>query len=248
MTGLSWPSFPAGAVTYATTMEKSALTRGWERALAESEVFQHLPVAAQDELIERASLRWLADGECLFHRGDPADGWYCLLEGALKVSGVSAEGRELALIYLEPGSWFGEISLFDGMPRTHDNYAHGDCVLLLLPKAQFRLLLQQHSSLYEALMQMHCQRLRMLFAAIEDHSLGTLEQRLLRQLRNLARSYGVSEAEGVRIDFRISQEGLAQLVGGSRQRVNLELKRMEGAGLLLQRGGQLILRKAALAG
>ena len=227
-------------------MDKAALAKSWRRALSASEVFAHLPETAQDELIERASLRWLRDGECLFHRGDTADGWYCLLDGALKVSAVSEEGRELALIYLEPGSWFGEISLFDGMPRTHDNYAHGDCVLLLLPTVQFRLLLARHTSLYEALMQMHCQRLRMLFAAIEDQSLSSLEQRLARQLHNLARSYGSSVEDGVRINLKLSQEGLAQLVGASRQRVNQELKRLESAGVLIQRGGHVILKRPEL--
>lgn len=227
-------------------MDKTALAKHWRRALYASEVFTHLPPEAQDELIERASLRWLGDGECLFHRGDSADGWYCLLEGALKVSAISAEGRELALIYLEPGSWFGEISLFDGMPRTHDNYAHGDCVLLLLPKVQFRQLLSRHTSLYEALMQMHCQRLRMLFAAIEDQSLSSLEQRLARQLLNLARSYGQAEGDGVRIGLKLSQESLAQLVGASRQRVNQELKRLEAAGVLAQSGGYIVINRPEL--
>lgn len=224
-------------------MDKTALSKSWKRALAGSEVFAHLPEPAQDELIDRASLRWLADGECLFHRGDPADGWYCLLEGALKVSAVSAEGRELALIYLDPGSWFGEISLFDGMPRTHDNYAYGDCVLLLLPKPQFRLLLDRHTSLYEALMLMHCQRLRMLFATIEDQSLNSLEQRVARQLLNLARSYGTAQGDGIRIGLKLSQESLAQLVGASRQRVNQELKRLESNGILSQRGGYVVLNR-----
>ncbi len=227
-------------------MDNSALTKSWRRALTGSEVFAHLPADAQAQLIELASLRWLSNGECLFNRGDQADGWYCLLEGALKVSAVSSEGRELALIYLEPGSWFGEISLFDGMPRTHDNYAYGDSIVLLLPKPQFRQLLKQHPSLYEALMQMHCQRLRMLFAAIEDQSLSSLEQRVARQLRNLARSYGSEEADGVKIGLKLSQEGLAQLVGASRQRVNQELKRLEAGGVIVQQGGFVVLKQPQL--
>ncbi|MFN9907193.1 MAG: cyclic nucleotide-binding domain-containing protein, partial [bacterium] len=86
----------------------------------------------------------LAHGQLLFRRRDPADAWYGILQGAIRIGAASAEGRELTLTYLEPGAWFGEISLFDGEPRTHDGQAQGDTVLLRVARADFEALLAEH--------------------------------------------------------------------------------------------------------
>ena len=40
--------------------------------------------------------------------------------GAVRVSSVSLSGKQVSLTYVEPGTWFGDIALFDGLPRTHD--------------------------------------------------------------------------------------------------------------------------------
>ena len=50
------------------------------------------------------------------------------------MSSVSLSGKQVTLTYVEPGTWFGDIALFDGMPRTHDANAHGATTLLVVRK------------------------------------------------------------------------------------------------------------------
>ena len=54
-----------------------------------------------------------------------------------------ADGRELVLTVLAPGEWFGELSLFDGLPRTHDNVAIGETELWFVPQQAFDALLRE---------------------------------------------------------------------------------------------------------
>ena len=204
------------------------------------------PLLRQDILV-RAQVRHLDDGATLSVRGTVADAWVGVARGAVRVSSTSISGKQVTLTYAEPGTWFGDISLFDGLPRTHDAHAHGKTTLLIVRKADFRELLAQHVELYEALLRLNCRRLRLMFDAVEDLATKPLAARLAKQILVLARSYGVPHptaqapapdlnqggAEGeILIGLQLAQEDLAQLLGASRQRVNQELKALERLGAL----------------
>ncbi len=60
-----------------------------------------------------------------------------MAKGAVRVSSVSVSGKPVTLTYVEPGVWFGDIALIDGLPRTHDANAHGDTTLLIVRKPDF---------------------------------------------------------------------------------------------------------------
>jgi CRP/FNR family cyclic AMP-dependent transcriptional regulator len=131
---------------------------------------------------------------------------------------------------VEPGIWFGDVSIFDGDRRTHDAYAHGDTTILCVAKADFKKILAAHTELYEALLRLSARRIRQLFGLVEDLNTLPLRARLAKQLIHLVRSYGVpslANAAEMRISLQLAQEELAQLLGASRQRVNQELKAME---------------------
>src|SRR3954467_510018 len=194
--------------------------------------FSKLSQPLRDAILSRAVVRRLADGAILGARGAEAQEWCGVALGAVRVSSVSLSGKQITLTYVEPGTWFGDISLFDGLPRTHDAHAHGETTLLVVRKADFRELLSQHAELYEALLRLNCRRLRLLFDVVEDLNTRPLASRLAKQILLLARSYGIAQGEEIRIGLQLAQEDLAQLLGASRQRVNQELKALERDGAL----------------
>jgi len=192
--------------------------------------FSKLSQPLRNDILARAVVRRIADGAMLSARGAPAEEWCGVAKGAVRVSSVSLSGKQITLTYVEPGTWFGDISLFDGMPRTHDSNAHGDTTLLVVRKADFRELLSLHTELYEALLRLNCRRLRLLFDTVEDLNTRPLASRLAKQILLLARSYGIAQGDEIRIGLQLAQEDLAQLLGASRQRVNQELKGFERDG------------------
>ena len=205
-----------------TVAERSRIEAGsWFAKLSES---------LRADILERAIVRRVSDGTLLSHRGEAASEWCGVARGAVRVSSVSLSGKQIALTYVEPGLWFGDISLFDGLPRTHDAQAHGDTTLLVVRKPDFRELLARHTELYEALLRLNCRRLRLMFDTIEDLNTRPLASRLAKQILVLARAYGVPEGNEIRIGLQLAQEDLAQLLGASRQRVNQELKSLEREG------------------
>ena len=192
--------------------------------------FSKLSPALRSDILSRAFVRRIQDGALMGCRGEPAEEWIGVAKGAVRVSSVSLSGKQISLTYVEPGTWFGDIALFDGMPRTHDASAHGETTLLVVRKADFKDLLSRHIELYDALLRLNCRRLRLMFDQIEDLNTRPLAARLAKQILLLARSYGVPQGEEIRISLQLAQEDIAQLLGASRQRVNQELKGFERDG------------------
>jgi CRP-like cAMP-binding protein len=192
--------------------------------------FSKLSLPLREAILSRSIVRRIADGALLSARGSLADEWCGVARGSVRVSSVSLAGKQITLTYVEPGLWFGDISLFDGLPRTHDANAHGETTLLVVRKPDFKEILARHVELYEALLRLNCRRLRLMFDVVEDLNTRPLAARLAKQILLLARSYGVPQGEEIRIGLQLAQEDLAQLLGASRQRVNQELKGFERDG------------------
>jgi CRP-like cAMP-binding protein len=192
--------------------------------------FSKLSPKLRQSILEQARVRRVADGTQLSTRGQPAEDWVGVALGAVRVSSVSLSGKLVTLTYVEPGTWFGDIALFDGLPRTHDASAHGPTTLLAVRKADFHALLAEHVELYDALLRLNCRRLRLMFDLVEDLNTRPLASRLAKQILLLARSYGEAQGDVIRIGLQLAQEDLAHMLGASRQRVNQELKRLEREG------------------
>ncbi|MBK1615683.1 Crp/Fnr family transcriptional regulator [Rubrivivax gelatinosus] len=194
--------------------------------------FAKLSPALRHDILSRAHVRRLPDAAPLVARGARAEEWCGVARGAVRISSISLGGKQVTLTYVEPGTWFGDIALFDGLPRTHDADTHGETTLLVVRKPDFKDLLARHVELYEALLRLNCRRLRLMFDNFEDLNTRPLQARLARQVLLLAKSYGVAEGDEIRIGLQLAQEDLAQLLGASRQRVNQELKGFEREGAL----------------
>jgi CRP-like cAMP-binding protein len=192
--------------------------------------FAKLSPPLREAILARAIVRRLKDGAPLATRGGAAEEWCGVALGAVRISSVSLSGKQVTLTYAEPGVWFGDIALFDGLPRTHDADAHGATTLLCVRKPDFKELLAQHVELYDALLRLNCRRLRLMYNQFEDLNTRPLQARLAKQIILLAKSYGIAQGDEIRIGLQLAQEDLAQLLGASRQRVNQELKGFEREG------------------
>lgn len=187
--------------------------------------FSGLPAELQAGLLDRGVLRSLSAGERLFSRGDPPCGLYGVLGGALRISGVSENGKEALLILAEPPSWFGEIAVFDGLPRTHDAIAENESLLLQVPQASMLELFDQQPRWWQHLGLLMGLKLRLAFIAMEDMSLLPLAVRLARRLLMMVEGYG-ERADKKRV-VEIRQDQLAMMLSTSRQTVNTLLKELE---------------------
>lgn len=206
--------------------------------------FAACPDAFQTALIERSRLWKLAPGEHLFERGGIPDGLCCVVAGALRVGAVLADGSQSMLFMLEPYQWFGEISMLDGQPRTHDAIADVDSTVLVVPQTDLHAWLDAHPQHWRDLARLACSKLRMTFTALEDLTQLPLEQRVAKHLLLALSGYGASAAS-TRTRLRMPQEHLALMMGVSRQTINKTLRTLEASGAIALRYAEIELIDAA---
>lgn len=213
------------------------------RPLLESgQWFSHLPPALRDALLGEARLLQLEPGQRLFRRGDPPCGLYAVLEGMMRVGAVSRDGKEALLTLVEPPYWFGEISLFDGQPRTHDAYAVGPALLLQVPQAAMLQWLDKHPEHWRQLALLMSHKLRLTFISLEQMTLMPAAVRLAHRLLMIAEGYG--EIEHSRRVLQLPQEQLALMLGLSRQTTNQLLKELQGQGVVQLHYGEITILDA----
>lgn len=193
--------------------------------------FGSLSPQLRTDLLSGSELHRLSAGAMLFRQGDGPDGFYAVLRGHIKMSSLTGEGKESILAMLDPGSWFGEISLIDGLPRTHDATALDSVQLLKVDGQVFRRLMLQgeFSSAISALL---ARRVRMLYSVVEDAHLHSPAVRIARRLEWLVN--GITSGRAlVNPKIMISQEALAMMLGMSRQTLSMELQKMQDAGWIV---------------
>ena len=106
-------------------------------ALRQVPFFAHLDVHGLEELVAAGHRLSMAPEQVVFAEGDEPDGMYILLEGRAKVLRCNGEGRQLALATFERGSFFGELALLEGRPRSATIVTLEPCELFLVKQEEF---------------------------------------------------------------------------------------------------------------
>jgi CRP/FNR family cyclic AMP-dependent transcriptional regulator len=200
--------------------------------------FQGLPDALQDALLRAAVVRVLPAGERLFTRGDSPCGLYAVVEGSVRISGVTDAGKEVLLTLAEPPSWFGEIAVFDRDVRTHDAVAHVASTLVRVPQTALDAILAAEPRYWRDLGLLLTSKLRLIFTMLEDLAVLPLGVRLARRLLLMADAYGEWQDRSRRV-VDVRQEQLAMMLATSRQTMNALLKDYAAQGLVRVAYGQV---------
>jgi CRP-like cAMP-binding protein len=218
-----------------------------KRILGQHFILKHLPSSDLDCLAQLSAVRNYKAGEKIFLKGDPGTAIMAVLSGRVRISAYSTDGREIVLNVISPGEVFGEIAMIDGGERTADAFAMDETELLVLGRRDLMPVLARNPDVCIKLLELMCRRLRWTSEQMEDISFLDLRSRLAKRLIYLANHHGEPNAEGDRKTVRISQQLLANMVGASREAVNIQLAAWKEEGVISSRRGWItVLDRARL--
>ncbi|WP_454752803.1 Crp/Fnr family transcriptional regulator [Cupriavidus necator] len=179
-----------------------------------------------------AMRRQLAKNEVLFTYGSSPQALFCVERGRMRFSVTAANGREAVLSVLEPGQWFGEVSLFMDAPRVYDARAVVDCEVLMLPAQAFHAIVDHRPAFLMEFTRLICRRYRWALEWIDETILQPLPVRLARRLLGAQHAHALSAPADGNAALQLSQEDLGHMLGVSRQSINRQLKEWEGQRIL----------------
>jgi CRP/FNR family cyclic AMP-dependent transcriptional regulator len=204
--------------------------------LATHPLFEGLPVSVLDRLAAHARVAPFAEGARIFEKGDPGLSLMLVLEGVVKISIFSDEGKEVVLNLIREGEILGEIAILDGEKRTADAWALRGLTLLVIDRRDFMQVLASEPMLGARLLKVLSDRLRQTSQQVEEISFVDPRYRLAKSILRLAAVQGVLQHPEPRITM--TQKELGQMIGLSRESTNRQLREWAETGLIsLEKGG-----------
>lgn len=182
-----------------------------------------------DAWLAAASLRDFARGQSVYPQGTHRGSVFFVLEGVVSMSVLLPHGQRILCGFYQPGALFG-FPLVEGQrPRWSAADAFTPARVALVPRRDFeRVLTSQPAEVTIRFFNRLLER-QARFAMRLVHCVALdLRGRLALTLLDLATTFGVAEAEGVRIDLPISHENLAEMVGASRERISRAMSELMG--------------------
>ena len=99
-------------------------------------LFQDLPLELLQDVQPAVRLQEFGRRDFVLHKGMAGDALLMLVAGRLQVISTSESGKEVGISFINPGDYFGEISLIDGGPRSASIVAVSPSIVGFLPQAK----------------------------------------------------------------------------------------------------------------
>ena len=199
-----------------------------------------LAQAERDAVLAAARERTFAKGEVVFHEGDPADAMHLLVSGRLVVQVATPDGERASLNVLGPGDHVGELALLPhGGRRSASVIALEPATTRVLTEQAFRDLCTRHPAVQGLLVDLLAERVKELSSRLLETMYLPLDRRLYRTLLQLGQAYA---EPGQAPAVPLTQEQLADLVGGTRPTVNQVLQRLADERIIELGRGRVVIR------
>tara|TARA_Y100000996_G_C22389603_1_gene588618 strand:- start:74 stop:754 length:681 start_codon:yes stop_codon:yes gene_type:complete len=192
-----------------------------------------------DKMISRAYKK----GQMILLEESQGETFFIIVSGAVKVTRLSDDGREVILAILGESDFFGEMSLLDGEGRSANIVANEDAEVLTLSRRDFLDCLETYPKIAIALLEELAIRLRKSDQHIESLSLSDSEHRIAITLIRFAQELGTIKQGDVKISNLPFQQDIANMAGTSRETVSRTLKLLEEKDLIKKEGKDLIIYK-----
>ena len=181
-------------------------------------------------------VRDLPVGVPVCRKGEPVEHWIGLVDGLVKMTSVTPEGKTTTFTGVTSGGWFGEGSLLKDKLRKYDVVTLRESRVAYMPRATFEWLLDTDIGFNRFLLMQLNERLGQFIAVVEQERLLEPDARVARSLAALFNPVLYPDQA---TEVQLSQEELGYLCGVSRQRVNQALRVLEKAGLVKVEYGRI---------
>ena len=172
--------------------------------------------------------------EIIFSQGSPANTVMYIQEGAVKITALSAVGKEAIIAILQPGDFFGEGCMAGQPVRVGNATAITASTVLVIEKNEMVHVLHDQHQLSDLFINFVLSRNIRIEEDLVDRLFNSTEKRLARALLLLAR-YGKQDQPERKLP-KVSQETLAEMIGTTRTRVNLFMNKFKKLGFIKYNG------------
>jgi CRP/FNR family transcriptional regulator len=215
----------------------------YESIISRCSLFQGLPDEDIRSLADICTEKKAARGELIVIEKTPAQGFYIVAQGQVKIFKSNPAGKEIILHVCEPVESFAEVPVFHGAPYPASASATKASRLLFFPRVKLAEIIARHPTLSMNMLANLAQKLRRFTAQIENLALKEVPARIASHLLYLSETQKHSE----RVTLRLPKGQLANLLGTSPETLSRVFARLSESETIRMDGKEItILNRDAL--
>lgn len=204
-----------------------------DRSLVQGfDLFSGMAHDAIDGMLAAATSRRYPVDEIVFEQGAASTHFFLLLHGRLRVTQVTTDGQQIVVRMVNPGDIFGIARALGRTDYPGTSIAVKDSIVLVWPMSAWDRLMADHPGLAVNAMKTMAGRLQEAQARMRELATEAVERRVAHAVLRLANQAGKREGVGVRIDFLLSKQDIAEMTGTTLHTVSRILTAWEADGLV----------------
>ena len=194
--------------------------------------FAELGDAALDDIVSKATTKRCPAGTAVFEQGADAQQFFVLVHGRLRATQVTPAGEQIVVRVVNPGELCGIAKPMGRTTYPATATAVVESIVLGWPMDQWDEMVTRYPSFAASAMGTIGSRLQDAHSRIREMSTEVVERRVGHTVLRLAQQSGKREPDGIKIDFPISKQDLAEMAGTTLHTVSRILTAWEEAGLV----------------
>ncbi len=192
-----------------------------------------LPTTLREALYAEAVSISYSDGQLIQARGDTDPSLTIVKSGAARVGQIGIDGSYAGMAVMGPDQFFGEFTIFGGLPREFDAFAVGPTVIAKISKTRFDRLLDKHRGIRSYFLAFLAQRLHAALTFVDDLRHLPINAQVAKTIHMMHQAEDKAQA------VKITHEELAEILGVTRVTINKALRDLENNGLIERSYGQI---------
>jgi CRP/FNR family transcriptional regulator len=200
--------------------------------LKQCDVFSSLDKEKLAKIAYIAKEKNIPKNEIIYSSQDKNEQMFIIKKGRVRIFKISADGKIVTLAILGDENIFGTMSAIRG--GTSGTYAETleDSYICAIHQDDFSKAVKEMPEIALKLIEIINQRLKEAEQRIEDLVFRNIPGRIAGIILKLSEQFGKATQEGIRIDFKITHQELADMVGATRETVTLILNDFKNDNLI----------------
>jgi CRP-like cAMP-binding protein len=170
--------------------------------------------------------------EVICHSGEPAERFFVVADGRVKLLHHSLTGRDILLDLLTPGEFFGAFSGQgdDAYPETAQ--AQSPCCILVIGRDTFQQIIKRHPTVALNVIDIMAKRLQTANERVHQLSALPVDGRIASILLMLGNKFGEKREVGWLLQVPLSRDDLAGMTGTTTESASRVMSQFQKDGLI----------------
>lgn len=214
------------------SINNKTLPRLDESLLTHLPPFSKLERSQIREILDLATVRRLDEGVAIFEEGAPAERFYMLLDGYIRVVRITPTGEQVIALHIPTGELFGIAKALGRDTYPASSITASQAIVLSWPMRAWDDFVARYDGFASETYKTVGQRINEMNNRMVEMATQQVEQRIANAILRLINQTGKKVEAGIEIDFPITRQDLSEMTATTLHTVSRLLSAWEKKGLV----------------